>query len=134
MTTISQMSKGTAGITMTVPSTALTYPAGGTEINNNLILSAWICQLVVEEEEDEYYFDTMIHSVMSTQRLRQHHQHKEGSQRRQQNHTTRKPSKHRRSKKRAQVMTVLVDHCDVKMHAKEFRLVAQLVCFQSSAG
>jgi hypothetical protein len=89
MTTSSQMSNVTAGTTNTVMSTASTYSGGTDDINNNLILSAWICQLV--EEEEDFYFNTLIHSITAMQRLCQHHypHNKEGPQR-----TRRKRSHH----------------------------------------
>ena len=37
----------------------------GTEINNDLIMSAWIRQLQEEDDDDDDYFDTMIHSIIS---------------------------------------------------------------------
>ena len=51
---------------MSIPATA------GTEIGNNLILSAWI--RLMEGDEDNDYFVTMIHSIMAIRRLQRHHE------------------------------------------------------------
>jgi hypothetical protein len=54
------------GKAMSIPATA------GTEIGNNLILSA--CIRLMEGDEDDDYFVTMIHSVMAMRRLQRHHE------------------------------------------------------------